>query len=159
MMTFISANYRSVIYRSVINITVIFITVIVIYKDDAWWMMTEKGLLEHQKLTVYSLFVLYFLLTEGPMSGYKLAHLIKERSRGHFRATAGNVYPNLHELKEAGDVEAGEPAGGREKIVYEITEQGEQTLRRGALEQRQHIENLLKMIDHVVAITAPAIKE
>jgi len=119
--------------------------------------MTEHGL-EQQKLTVYSLFVLYFLLTEGPMSGYELAQLIKERSHGRFRATAGNVYPSLHELKEAGDVEAGEPTGGREKIVYEITEQGAQTLRRGALEQRQRVKNLLKMIDHVVAITAPAIK-
>ena len=117
--------------------------------------MTEHGLHEQQKLTVYSLFVLYFLLTEGPMSGYELAQLIKERSHGRFKATAGNVYPRLHELKEAGDVEAGEPTGGREKIVYEITEQGTQTLRRGALEQRQHVENLLKMIDHVVAITAP----
>jgi DNA-binding PadR family transcriptional regulator len=119
-------------------------------------MMTEHMLREQQKLTVYSLFVLYFLLTEGPMSGYKLAQLIKERSHGRFKATAGNVYPNLHELKEAGDVEAGEPAGGREKIVYNITEQGKQTLRRGALEQQPHVENLLKMIDRVVAITAPA---
>jgi DNA-binding PadR family transcriptional regulator len=122
-------------------------------------MMTEHRLLEQQKLTVYSLFVLYYLLTEGPTSGYELAQLIKERSHGRFRATAGNVYPRLHELKEAGDVEAGEPTGGREKIVYTITEQGKQTLRRGALEQRQSVEKLLKMIDHVVAITAPAIKK
>ena len=118
-------------------------------------MMTEHGLLEQQKLKVYSLFVLFFLLTEGPMSGYELARLIKERSHGRFKATAGNIYPSLHELKEAGDVEAGEPTGGREKIVYEITERGGQTLRRGALEQRQHVENLLKMIDHVVAIAVP----
>ena len=62
------------------------------------------------------------------MSGYVLAHLIKERSSGKFRATAGNVYPRLHELKEAGDVAAGEPMGGREKIVYKITEKGKQTL-------------------------------
>lgn len=118
--------------------------------------MTKQGLLERHTLTVYSFFVLYFLLTEGPMSGYELAHLIKERSSGNFRATAGNVYPRLHELKEAGDVEAGEPTGGREKIVYKITEQGKQTLRRGALERRQHIETFLKMIDHAVAITVPA---
>jgi DNA-binding PadR family transcriptional regulator len=116
-------------------------------------MMAEHGLHEQQKLTVYSLFVLYFLLTEGPMSGYELAQLIKERSQGRFKATAGNVYPSLHELKEAGDVEAGKPTGGREKIVYKITEQGKQTLRRAALEQRQKVDNLLKMIDHVVAVT------
>jgi DNA-binding PadR family transcriptional regulator len=118
--------------------------------------MVEQEPLERHGLKVYSLFVLYFLLTEGPMTGYELANLIKERSRGHFRATAGNVYPRLHELKEAGDVEAGEPTGGREKIVYEITERGKRTLRQGALERRQHIENLLKMIDHVIAITASA---
>jgi len=61
--------------------------------------MAEHGLHEQQKLTVYSLFVLYFLLTEGPMSGYELAQLIKERSQGRFKATAGNIYPSLHELK------------------------------------------------------------
>jgi DNA-binding PadR family transcriptional regulator len=117
--------------------------------------MTEHGLLQRHMLTVYSFFVLYFLLTEGPMSGYELAQLIKERSRGTFRATAGNVYPRLHELKDAGDVEADEPTGGREKIVYNITEHGKQTLRHGALERRQHIETFLKMIDHVVDVTAP----
>jgi DNA-binding PadR family transcriptional regulator len=122
-------------------------------------MMTEHGLFEQQKLKVYSLFVLYFLLTEGPMSGYELAQLIKERSHGRFKATAGNIYPSLHELKEAGDVEAGEPTGGREKVVYTITEQGKQTFRGGALEQRQKVENLLNMIDNVVAITAPVIKK
>ena len=105
--------------------------------------MIEREPLERHALKVYSLFVLYFLLTEGPMSGYELAQLIKKRSRGHFRATAGNVYPRLHELKEAGDVRAGEPTGGREKIVYEITEQGKQTLREGALERRQHVGKVL----------------
>jgi DNA-binding PadR family transcriptional regulator len=118
--------------------------------------MIKREPLERRGLKVYSLFVLYFLLTEGPMSGYELAQLIKERSHGHFRATAGNVYPRLHELKEAGDVEAGEPTGGREKIVYAITKRGKQTLRHGALERRQHVENLLKMIDHVAAVIAPA---
>ena len=118
-------------------------------------MMVTHGLVTQHKLTVYSLFVLYFLLTEGPMSGYELANLIKERSKGRFLATAGNVYPRLHELKEAGDVKAGEPMGGREKIVYKITEHGKQTLRQGALEQRQHIETFLKMIDHVVDVTEP----
>ncbi|HEX7514722.1 MAG TPA: PadR family transcriptional regulator [archaeon] len=118
-------------------------------------MMANQGLVMRNAITVYSLFVLYFLLTEGPMSGYELANLIKERSKGRFRATAGNVYPRLHELKEAGDVKAGEPMGGREKIVYKITEQGKQTLRQGALEKRQHIETFLKMIDHVVDVTGP----
>jgi DNA-binding PadR family transcriptional regulator len=122
-------------------------------------MMIEHRLPYQQRITVYSLFVLYYLLTGGPMSGYELAHLIKKRSHGRFRATAGNAYPRLHELKEAGDVEAGEPTGGREKVVYTITEQGKQTFRGGALEQRQRIENLLKMIDHVDAITAPTIKK
>ena len=88
------------------------------------------------------------------MSGYVLAHLIKERSSGRFRATAGNVYPRLHELKEAGDVTAGEPMGGREKIVYKITNKENKPF-DGALDRRQHIETFLKMIDHVVDVTAP----
>lgn len=120
------------------------------------YIMIKQKPLQRQALNVYSLFVLYFLLTKGPMSGYELAQLIKERSHGYFRATAGNVYPRLHELKEAGDVRAGEPTGGREKIAYEITEQGRQTLREGAFERRPHVENLLKTIDHALALTAPA---
>ena len=64
--------------------------------------MIERKPPERHALTGYSLFALYFLLIEGPLSGYDLAQLIKERTPGHFRATAGNVYPRLHELKEAG---------------------------------------------------------
>src|SRR5665647_2529815 len=77
--------------------------------------MTDVELLSRHALRSYSLFVLYFLLTQGPMSGYEIAQLIKERSHGRFKATAGNVYPHLHKLKEAGDVRAGEPIGGRER--------------------------------------------
>ena len=54
------------------------------------WMMTEHGLLEHPKASSVSLFVLYLLLLKGPMSGYELAQLIKERSHGHFQATTGD---------------------------------------------------------------------
>ncbi len=117
--------------------------------------MEETEPLPRHALKSYSLFVLYFLLTRGPMSGYEIAQLIKEHSHGQFKATAGNVYPRLHELKEAGDVRAGEPTGGREKIVYEITEQGKQTLREGAQERRPLVAGLLKIIDHVIALTAP----
>ena len=53
----------------------------------------------------------------------------KEHSHGQLKATAGNVYPRLHELKEAGDARAGKTEGRREKIDYGITEQGKRTLR------------------------------
>ncbi|MGZ4901988.1 MAG: PadR family transcriptional regulator [Halobacteriota archaeon] len=117
--------------------------------------MRETEPLPRHALKLYSLFVLYFLLVRGPMSGYEIAQLIKEHSHGQFKATAGNVYPRLHELKEAGDVRAREPIGGREKIVYEITEQGKQTLREGALEKRPLVAGLLKTIDHVLALSGP----
>ncbi|HEX7514933.1 MAG TPA: PadR family transcriptional regulator [archaeon] len=118
--------------------------------------MTDVELLSRHALRSYSLFVLYFLLTQGPMSGYEIAQLIKERSHGRFKATAGNVYPHLHKLKEAGDVSAGEPIGGREKIVYEITEQGKRTLREGALEKRPPVKGLLTIIDDILERTAPS---
>ena len=118
-------------------------------------MMMKPESLPGHALKSYSLFVLYFLLTKGPMSGYEIAQLIKEHSHGQFKATAGNVYPRLHELKEAGDVRAGEPSGGREKIIYEITQQGKQTLREGALDKRPLVAGLLKIIDEVLALTAP----
>ena len=56
--------------------------------------MTDVELLSRHALRSYSLFVLYFLLTQGPMSVYEIAQLIKDRSHGQFKATAGNVYPH-----------------------------------------------------------------
>jgi DNA-binding PadR family transcriptional regulator len=117
--------------------------------------MEEPTPLPRHAAKSYSLFVLYFLLARGPLSGYEVAQIIKEHSHGQFKATAGNVYPRLHELKETGDVRAGEPEGGREKIIYEITEQGKRTLREGALKQRPLVVGLLKMIDHILELTAP----
>lgn len=118
--------------------------------------MTQNSELKSipSKLRMYSFFVLYLLLTEGPLSGYEIAQLIKERSYGYFKATFGNVYPNLHELKEKGDVIASEPTGGREKVIYAITDQGRRALRAGALEKRNKIEQILKIIDEVVILTA-----
>ena len=105
------------------------------------------------RMLLYSFFVRYLLLTEGPLSGYEIAQLIKARSYGHFKATFGNVYPNLHELKERGDVIASEPTGGREKVIYTITDQGKRVLRAQALEQRKKIEQILKMMDEAIVLT------
>ena len=121
-----------------------------------YYYMTQNSELKHipSTLRMYSFFVLYLLLTEGPLSGYEIAQRIKERSYGYFKATFGNVYPNLHELKEKGDVIASEPTGGREKVIYTITGQGRRALRAGALEKRNKIEQILKIIDEVVILTA-----
>jgi len=105
------------------------------------------------RMLLYSFFVLYSLLAEGPLSGYEIAQLIKERSYGYFKATFGNVYPNLHELKERGDVIASEPTGGREKVIYTITDQGKRVLRAQALEQRKKAERILKLIEEVIVLT------
>lgn len=123
--------------------------------------MTQNSELKRipSELRMYSFFVLYLLLTEGPLSGYEIAQLIKERSYGYFKATFGNVYPNLHELKERGDVIASEPTGGREKVIYAITDHGRRALRAGALEKRNKIEQILKMIGEVVILTAEDYRE
>jgi len=44
----------------------------------------------------------------------------------------------------------------REKIVYEITEQGKRTLREGALENGPLVQGLLTIIDDILERTAPS---
>ena len=51
---------------------------------------------------MYAFFVLYFLKEQKELSGYGLSKMIKERTRGYFSSTAGNVYPVLEDLENQG---------------------------------------------------------
>jgi len=48
---------------------------------------------------------------------------------------------------------ASEPTGGREKVIYTITDQGKRVLRAQALEQRKKAERILKLIEEVIVLT------
>jgi PadR family transcriptional regulator, regulatory protein PadR len=69
------------------------------------------------------------LLHEQPMHGYDLVQAIKASSGGNLEFGEGCVYPILHRLEAQKYLASRrELAGGRNRIVYRITKQGQQRL-------------------------------
>ncbi|KQV05010.1 PadR family transcriptional regulator [Leifsonia sp. Root112D2] len=61
------------------------------------------------------------LLVEKPMHGYQIIHEIEERSGGHWKPSAGSVYPTLQLLADEGILIA-EESNGRK--TYALTDAG-----------------------------------
>jgi len=61
------------------------------------------------------------LLEEQPLHGYQIIQLIEERSGGHWRPSAGSVYPALQLLEDQGYIQ-GEQQDNRR--VFHLTESG-----------------------------------
>lgn len=70
-------------------------------------------------------------LAWGPMHGYAVARLIKERSSDTFLVEEGALYPSLHRLERKGWVEAewGVSENNRKAKFYQITPRGRAALR------------------------------
>ncbi len=99
---------------------------------------------------MYAFFVLYFLNERNSLSGYDLSNLIKEKTRGYFSATAGNVYSVLKDLEEKRYVSSEEPTGGRGKIQYKITTNGKKVLRESAIQYKERFEHIMQFFDKVI---------
>ena len=61
------------------------------------------------------------LLSEGPMHGYQMIREIEKRTGGHWKPSAGSVYPTLQMLADEGMVTT-EMAHDRK--VYSLTDEG-----------------------------------
>jgi DNA-binding PadR family transcriptional regulator len=61
------------------------------------------------------------LLEEQPLHGYQIIQLIEEQSSGHWRPSAGSVYPALQLLEDQGFV-LGEQQESRR--VFQLTDSG-----------------------------------
>jgi transcriptional regulator len=70
-------------------------------------------------------------LAWGPMHGYTVARLIKERSSGVFLVEEGALYPALHRLARKGWVESewGISENNRKARFYQLTAAGRAALR------------------------------
>lgn len=60
-------------------------------------------------------------LTDHPMHGYEVIHVLGELSGGRWRPSAGSVYPTLQSLEDEGMVTSVEVDGKR---IYSLTEPG-----------------------------------
>ena len=74
--------------------------------------------------------LLLSLLAGEAMYGYQIVKEIERRSSGYFRFKEGTLYPALHRLEKAGQVEGnwGEAAVGVPRRYYHITPKGQSTL-------------------------------
>ena len=70
-------------------------------------------------------------LSWGPMHGYSVARLIKERSKSVFLVEEGALYPALHRLERKGLVESewGVSENNRKAKFYQLTVRGRAELR------------------------------
>lgn len=74
-------------------------------------------------------YVVLGMIATGRRSGYAISRTAKEATR-HFWATSdGQIYPQLKKLSDDGYITGErESQGGRERIVYSLTDKGQQAL-------------------------------
>ena len=84
---------------------------------------TGHSFLAYFKRATSTLLVLRLLL-EGPMYGYEISQMMKQRSGGAF--TISVLYPVLYRLEEQGYVEIvrSEVVDGRARSYYAVTDAG-----------------------------------
>ena len=66
------------------------------------------------------------LLKDGDKYGYEMVQELKRRSKNAFEMKEGTLYPLLHALEKAGEVQSYDKTAptGRERRYYRLTEKG-----------------------------------
>ena len=66
------------------------------------------------------------LLADGDKYGYEMVQELKRRSKNAFEMKEGTLYPLLHALEKAGEVQSYDKTApsGRERRYYRLTEKG-----------------------------------
>ena len=74
--------------------------------------------------------ILLKLLSRKDMYGYQIVQEMALLSENAFAMSQGSLYPFLHRLERAGYLTSySEEAGGRERLFYHLTEQGQRALK------------------------------
>lgn len=75
-------------------------------------------------------YVILGMVSAEPRSGYEIKSLVDNTTRFFWAASYGQIYPELKRLSEAGLVTGADAStGGRKRVVYEITGDGEDELK------------------------------
>ncbi|MBV9838126.1 MAG: PadR family transcriptional regulator [Solirubrobacterales bacterium] len=74
--------------------------------------------------------VILGMLALGKRSGYEIKRFVDSSTRHFWAASYGQIYPELRGLESRGLVRGRpEPSGGRARMTYELTEEGNEALR------------------------------
>lgn len=104
-------------------------------KTTASWMKeAQKGIIRMGAL---------ILINKKPSHGYEIMKEINSRTKGFWQPTAGGVYPILRDLEKSGYIKGQwQTQKNRRLRVYQITESGEQILRKAILKQTEITNNI-----------------
>lgn len=73
--------------------------------------------------------VILGMLRIEPMSGYEIKQAVDQSTRFFWAASYGQIYPELRRLERDGLIEGEHaPRGGRRRVVYRLTSEGEDAL-------------------------------
>ena len=88
-------------------------------------------------------------LTWGPMHGYSVARLIRQRSSDAFLIEEGALYPALHRLERQGWIESewGLSENNRKAKFYQITTRGRAQLRTEVATWKRYIEAVAGVLE------------
>ena len=91
------------------------------------------------------------LLKDGDKYGYEMVQELKRRSDNVFALKEGTLYPLLHALEKAGEVESYYRTAptGRERRYYRLTKKGEDRLRDKVREWRVFSESVNTVLNAV----------
>jgi transcriptional regulator len=89
-------------------------------------------------------------LSAGPMHGYAVARLIKERSDSVFLVEEGALYPALHRLERRGWIgsEWGVSENNRKAKFYRLTASGRAALRAELSEWERYTRAVAGVLQH-----------
>ncbi|MHC1600697.1 MAG: PadR family transcriptional regulator [Candidatus Methanospirareceae archaeon] len=102
----------------------------------------ERGLL--------ALFILHSL-NQQPKSGYELLKEIEEKTEGMWVPSKGTLYPILKQLEEEELIRVGE-TGKRSKNIFELTQNGKETLLTIRERKKESGEKLLQFKNLLIDI-------
>ena len=88
-------------------------------------------------------------LTWGPMHGYALSNLVRERSDGSLSLEDAALYQGLHRLERRGLVESewGLSENNRRAKFYSLTTAGRAALRAELMQLRRYTTALFKVLE------------
>src|SRR2546423_11231079 len=73
--------------------------------------------------------VILGMIALGKRTGYDIKALVDKSTRHFWAASYGQIYPELRRLEEEGLIRGeDDPAGGRQRRAYELTDAGEAAL-------------------------------